>query len=130
MVEARAVVRGIAAIGAAFQEHCGLRHASDSEGRSTTKALRKTRRREPSYHLDESIGVAVSSNEDLLRLDAALDTLAEMSPRQAKLVELRYYGGLKNSEIEALLGIGERTVERDWRAAKAWLAAEIRGEFR
>jgi RNA polymerase sigma factor (TIGR02999 family) len=80
--------------------------------------------------LDESIGVPVSSNEDLLQLDAALDTLAEMSPRQAKLVELRYYGGLNNSEIEALLGIGERTVERDWRAARAWLAAEIRGEFR
>jgi RNA polymerase sigma factor (TIGR02999 family) len=76
--------------------------------------------------LDESIGVPVSSNEDLLRLDAALDTLAEMSPRQAKLVELRYYGGLNNSEIEALLGIGERTVERDWRAARAWLSSASR----
>jgi RNA polymerase sigma-70 factor (ECF subfamily) len=49
-----------------------------------------------------------------------------MSPRQAKLVELRYYGGLNNSEIEAVLGVGERTVERDWRAARAWLEAEIR----
>jgi RNA polymerase sigma-70 factor (ECF subfamily) len=76
--------------------------------------------------LDESIDVPVSSNQDLLRLDAALDTLAEMSPRQAKLVELRYFGGLENSEIEAVLGVGERTVERDWIAAKAWLKTEIR----
>jgi RNA polymerase sigma factor (TIGR02999 family) len=78
--------------------------------------------------LDDSIGVPVSSNEDRIRLDAALDSLAQMSPRQARLVELRYFGGLNNTEIEAVLGVDERTVERDWRAAKAWLAAEIRRE--
>jgi RNA polymerase sigma factor (TIGR02999 family) len=76
--------------------------------------------------LDDSMDLPVSSDHDLLRLDALLDALAEMSPRQAKLVELRYYGGLNNSEIEAVLGVGERTVERDWRAARAWLEAEIR----
>ena len=78
--------------------------------------------------LDDSIGVPVLSNQDLLRLESALHVLAEMSPRQAKIVELRYYGGFTNSEMGTLLGIGERTAERDWRAARAWLAAEIRSE--
>ena len=76
--------------------------------------------------LDDSIQVPVSSNEDLLRLDAALDALAQMSRRQADMVELRYFGGLNNAEIEAALGVGESTVARDLRAAKAWLKAEIR----
>ena len=76
--------------------------------------------------IDDSIEVPVSSDEDLLRLDAALDVLTRISPRQAELVVLRFYGGHDVAEASALLGIAESTALRDWRVAKAWLAADIR----
>jgi RNA polymerase sigma factor (TIGR02999 family) len=58
---------------------------------------------------------------DLIDLDHALDELAQLDARQAKLVELRYFGGLENAEIAAVLGISEPTVVRAWRVARAWL---------
>jgi RNA polymerase sigma factor (TIGR02999 family) len=64
--------------------------------------------------------------EDVLRLDAALDTLSKLNPRQAEMVEGRFFGGLEVPEVAALLEVSEATVLRDWRAAKAWLANEIR----
>jgi len=76
--------------------------------------------------LDDSLNMPVSSGQDLLRLDAALDALAEVSPRQAELVRIRFFGGREVPEASGLLGISEATALRDWRAAKAWLAAEMR----
>jgi RNA polymerase sigma-70 factor, ECF subfamily len=67
------------------------------------------------------------SAEDLLALNRALDELAVMSPRQAALVESRFFGGMDVQESANLLGISEATVLRDWRAAKAWLGHELRG---
>jgi RNA polymerase sigma-70 factor, ECF subfamily len=67
----------------------------------------------------------VSSARDLLALDAALDDLARVHPRQALLVESRYFGGLDVAETATLLEVSEATVLRDWRAAKAWLAVQI-----
>lgn len=58
---------------------------------------------------------------DLLDLDRALAELARLDPRQAQVVELRYFGGLENAEVAAVLGISEPTVIRDWRVARAWL---------
>ena len=78
--------------------------------------------------LGDSVDTPVSCNEDLLRLDAALDALGKLSPRQAELVQLRFFGGHDVAAASALLGIAEATALRDWRVAKAWLAAEIRGE--
>ena len=75
---------------------------------------------------DPALGEAASSGDDLLALDSALDHLARMSPRQALLVESRFFGGLDTSETAALLDVSEATVLRDWRAAKAWLAHELR----
>lgn len=75
---------------------------------------------------DESLGVAVSRNRDVLALDEALAKLERLNPRQAQGVELRFFGGLSATEIVAVLGVSERTVDRDWRVAKAWLEAEIR----
>jgi RNA polymerase sigma factor (TIGR02999 family) len=75
--------------------------------------------------LDDSMDVPISCNQDLLRLDAALDALGQISPRQAELVQLRFFGGHDVPETSALLGIAESTAVRDWRVAKAWLAAEI-----
>jgi RNA polymerase sigma factor (TIGR02999 family) len=68
----------------------------------------------------------VTTAEDVLGLDAALDALAKIEPRQALMVESRYFGGLDVAETAELLGVSEATVLRDWRAAKAWLAREIR----
>jgi RNA polymerase sigma factor (TIGR02999 family) len=67
-----------------------------------------------------------SCDEELLALDAALDELARLSPRQAQMVECRFFGGLNVSETAALLGVSESAMERDWRAAKAWLGGRIR----
>lgn len=74
---------------------------------------------------DESVADAAGGS-DLLELDAALEELARLSPRQALLVESRFFGGLDVAEAAALLGISEATALRDWRAAKAWLARELR----
>lgn len=64
--------------------------------------------------------------EELLRLDAAMEELARLSPRQAAIVESRFFGGLEVAETAELLGVSEATVARDWRVAKAWLGRELR----
>jgi RNA polymerase sigma factor (TIGR02999 family) len=69
---------------------------------------------------------AVSTADDILGLDAALEALAQIEPRQALMVESRFFGGLDVAETAALLQVSEATVLRDWRAAKAWLARELR----
>jgi RNA polymerase sigma factor (TIGR02999 family) len=75
---------------------------------------------------DDSTEEMASCDEELLALDAALDELAHLSPRQAQMVESRFFGGLNVSETAALLGVSESATERDWRAAKAWLSGKIR----
>jgi RNA polymerase sigma-70 factor (ECF subfamily) len=62
---------------------------------------------------------------DLVALDAALDRLATLDPRQAKVVELRYFGGLSVEEAAAALDISPATVKRDWTLARAWLKREL-----
>lgn len=75
---------------------------------------------------DEALDGAPAPSDDVLALDAALDTLARMHPRQAEMVEARFFGGFDVAETAALLDVSESTVARDWRAAKAWLAVELR----
>jgi RNA polymerase sigma factor (TIGR02999 family) len=75
---------------------------------------------------DESLGLAESVERDVLALEGALEELARMNPRQAALVEGRFFAGLNTTEIAELLEVSEATVDRDWRAAKAWLARELR----
>jgi DNA-directed RNA polymerase specialized sigma24 family protein len=69
---------------------------------------------------------SVVGAEAVLALDQALRDLAKIQPRQATLVESRFFGGLDVAETAELLDISESTVLRDWRAAKAWLAHELR----
>ena len=76
---------------------------------------------------DVSAVTAVKSKE-LLALDEALIRLAELDPRKAKVVELRYFGGLSVEETAEALRIAKITVIRDWNYAKAWLAREIRND--
>jgi len=58
----------------------------------------------------------------------ALEELARLNPRQALMVESRFFGGMEANETAELLDVSEATVLRDWRAAKAWLAHELRQE--
>ena len=64
--------------------------------------------------------------EELLALDRALHELARASPRQAMVVECRFFGGLEIPEAARLFEVSEATVLRDWRAARAWLAHRLR----
>jgi RNA polymerase sigma factor (TIGR02999 family) len=75
---------------------------------------------------DESIPNGMNSSNDVLALDAALENLARLHPRQAEMVVCRFFGGFDVAETAALLEVSEATILRDWRAAKAWLAKEIR----
>jgi RNA polymerase sigma factor (TIGR02999 family) len=77
---------------------------------------------------DESLlgATAPSDAKDILALDTALEGLARISPRQATLVEERFFGGLDVAESAALLNVSEATIMREWRSARAWLGREIR----
>jgi len=75
---------------------------------------------------DEAVHDTTTCADDLLALDEALQELARIQPRQATLVESRFFGGLDVAETAKLLEVSESTVLRDWRAARAWLAHELR----
>lgn len=77
--------------------------------------------------LDEVAAVASNCGRELLRLDEALKSLAEMDPRRGQVVELRYFGGLNNEEIAGVLNVSENTVTRDWNMARAWLYQQLTG---
>jgi RNA polymerase sigma factor (TIGR02999 family) len=75
---------------------------------------------------DESTDGGATSSDELLALNGALEDLARIHPRQAMMVEYRFFGGLDMAETAELLDISESTLLRDWRAARAWLARELR----
>lgn len=76
--------------------------------------------------LDEAALVSGTPDQTVLALDDALTAFAQVAPRQAKVVELRYFGGLTEEEIAAALETSSRTVRRDWDFARAWLMRELR----
>lgn len=75
--------------------------------------------------LDEALGVAEKKDIEMIALDDALRTLAEVDPQQAQIVEMRFFTGLTIEETAEALGISPATVKRDWVAAKAWLFREM-----
>ena len=77
---------------------------------------------------DEKIHQPAQSGPDFVAIDAALKKLAQRNERQAKVVELRIFGGMSGQEIALVLGVSRPTVERDWAVAKAWLHRELAGE--
>jgi RNA polymerase sigma-70 factor, ECF subfamily len=77
--------------------------------------------------LEEASTVVPDQGVDLVRLDEALKSLAEMDPRRSQVVELRYFGGLNNEEIAGVLKVSENTVTRDWNMARAWLYQQLGG---
>jgi RNA polymerase sigma factor (TIGR02999 family) len=74
---------------------------------------------------DPEIGVTPEQSEEVLVVDQALNRLTEFDPRQARIVEIRYFGGLTVEQTAEALGISPRTVKREWAMAKAWLQAEL-----
>ena len=67
----------------------------------------------------------VGRSEDLLALDEVLAKLEKADPRAARVVELRFFGGLGEEEVAEVLGVSAITVKRDWRAARAWLVGRL-----
>jgi RNA polymerase sigma factor (TIGR02999 family) len=75
--------------------------------------------------LDEALIVSSEIGSDLLALDEALEILAMLNPRQSRVVELRYFGGLNEEEVAEVLKVSPRTVRHDWSLARAWLYREL-----
>jgi RNA polymerase sigma-70 factor (ECF subfamily) len=75
--------------------------------------------------LDDAPLFSPQRSEQLIGLDDALSRLATIDSRQARMVELRFFGGLSEREVAEVLGISSRTVKRDWSVAKAWLYGEM-----
>jgi len=75
--------------------------------------------------IEGDVGITTAPNEDLVALDEALSALAHVNARMARVVELRFFGGLQESEIATALEVSPRTVREDWRLAKAWLLRRL-----
>ena len=88
------------------------------------RAARKRRR--PDEHASLTLTAADAPQAELLDLDRALDAFARRFPRQARVVEMRYFGDLDGEQIAACLEISPATVKRDWQFARAWLRQELR----
>ena len=75
--------------------------------------------------LNEEIDKADEQSADLIALDDALTELAKMDPTKAKIVELRYFGGLSTDETAEVMGVSPITIKRHWKMAKAWLYGQL-----
>ena len=78
--------------------------------------------------LNEEIDKSDEESMDLIALDDALNELAKMDPVKAKIVELRYFGGLSTTETAEVLGVSPITVKRHWKLTKAWLYGQLSGQ--
>lgn len=81
---------------------------------------------EQAVPIDEALVFAPEQSLELMKLDEALERLTKLDPRQGKIVELRFFGGLTVEQTAELMGISPKTVKRDWSVAKAWLYSEVR----
>jgi RNA polymerase sigma factor (TIGR02999 family) len=78
--------------------------------------------------LDEALSVAAEPDTDLVALDEALVQLAQLDPRKARIIELRFFGGMSVDETAEFLGISPATALREWQKAKAWLYRELNAD--
>ncbi len=77
--------------------------------------------------LSDDLCVTKRNDEDVLAVDEAIKKLAALQPRQAQIVELRFFGGLSVAQVAETLGVSKRTVEADWTFLRAWLRRELSG---
>jgi RNA polymerase sigma factor (TIGR02999 family) len=78
--------------------------------------------------LDQTLEFSPERSRELIELDDALKSLKQLDPQQARVVELRFFGGLTVEETAEVLRISPRTVKRDWAVARAWLHGELSGK--
>ncbi|SPF40420.1 RNA polymerase, sigma-24 subunit, ECF subfamily [Candidatus Sulfopaludibacter sp. SbA4] len=84
--------------------------------------------KESRVSFEDVLAVALEQPGHVVEIDAALDQLAKEFPRQARVVELRFFGGYTEDDIAKVLAVSPETVKRDWRFAKTWLSREMRKE--
>lgn len=90
------------------------RHRTDKRGGDWAK-----------IEFDEALAPSVSRSVDVIALDDALQDLVQLNPQHSQIVELRFFGGLTNDEVAEVLEVSPRTVQREWRMARAWLRRQI-----
>ncbi len=90
-----------------------------------TKLAKKRGGSQQKISLDDAVAFSPAQSEQFLAVDEALDRLSQLNPRQGRIVELRFFGGLTDEEVAEVLAISTRTVKRDWSVARAWLFREL-----
>jgi RNA polymerase sigma factor (TIGR02999 family) len=103
-----------------------MRHILLDQARA--RATAKRGGKSPRVNLDEIPDLRAGRAAELIALDDALKELAGGAPRQARIVELRFFGGLTVEETAAVMAISEDTVMRDWKLARAWLLSNLRAQ--
>jgi RNA polymerase sigma factor (TIGR02999 family) len=93
--------------------------------RARRKAAAKRGGQAHPLDLTKTLDVAQTPARELMALDDALDALAEVDPRKARIVELRFFGGLSVKETAEVVKVSSETVMRDWKVARAWLLTEL-----
>jgi RNA polymerase sigma factor (TIGR02999 family) len=93
--------------------------------RARARKARKRGSGEAAIQLTDAAAAGIDPAVELLDVDRALERLSAAYPRPARVVELRFFGGLELDEIGVVVGVTERTVKRDWAFARAWLAREL-----
>lgn len=91
----------------------------------TRRAAKRTPTPHPAERVTLSDAAEPGSEVDLLVLDEALERLASLNARHARLIELRFFGGLSMEEAAEVMGVSVSSAQRDWRAARAWLNAQL-----
>jgi len=79
----------------------------------------------PEISLDRALNIAEAQSADLLALEEALARLERVDTRQCQVVEMRFFAGMSEDEVAEVLGVSARTINRDWRMARAWLYKEV-----
>lgn len=98
---------------------------------TTTRHICRKKRTAPGYRIPEEqlVGILEADGVDIIPLTEAIEKLRQAFPRQSQVVVLRFFAGMKVSEVAEEMGISKSTVEADWRHARAWLMREIEGNI-
>lgn len=94
--------------------------------RARRRCAAKRGRRLAAVDIDKAVDLSASRSRELIALDDALKALAEIDPRKARIVELRFFAGLEVKETAEVIGVSPETVMRDWKLARAWLSNELK----
>lgn len=108
-------------------EHARRRNAEKRGGGADRVTITRTPTETKVGSIGEPVDERAEASLDVLELDEALERLAALDARKARVVDLRWFGGLSHAEVAELLGVSVRTVEGDWAFARAWLRSELGG---